>query len=124
MLMASSRLCTGLSCQIAGEKINFISPAASSSTKLTSVTAASQQPDWRLAKESAQVISMSTINRFIDQGYVYRGRVALSSMPVYTKQSSAGETAAPVADSLVNSSSNVQVAIVRVDNQGNMYQKT
>eukprot|EP00878_Enallax_costatus_P012022 GHUV01012551.1.p1 GENE.GHUV01012551.1~~GHUV01012551.1.p1 ORF type:complete len:1001 (+),score=340.54 GHUV01012551.1:455-3457(+) len=49
-------------------------------------------------------------------------------MPVYTKESTAGATVAAMADSATSqqgaNTSNVQVAIVRVDNKGNMYQKT
>lgn len=111
----------------AGEKLTFISPVRHSSNQSTAGTAGQLKPNWHAARESAQVIHTSTINRFIDEGYVYRGRVSLSSMPVYVKESSAGSTVAAEADttqSQQESSSSLHVAIIRVDNMGHMYGKT
>jgi hypothetical protein len=131
----------------AGEKFRFVKAAASSSRGSSSL----QQPasNLRVPKESAAIISHAVINRFNKEGYVYRGRVALSRSPNFVKESTAAAEVAATADALTGVSSAdaadtadaasaaditastdsadaalVQVALVRVDHSGNLYTKT
>lgn len=67
-----------------GEKIKFIQQ---SRTQLPA-------PNWRIAKESAAIITQDVIARFLQEGYVYRGKVALSKLPMFVKESTAADQVA------------------------------
>jgi hypothetical protein len=99
-------------------------------------------------RETAAIISHAVINRFQKEGYVYRGRVALSRSSAFVKESTAAVEVAASADAFTTVSAVdaadstdgadamdaaasadaadaalVQVAVIRVDHSGNLYHK-
>jgi len=65
------------------------------------------------------------MHRFSDAGYVYRGRIALSTLPMFVKESTAGHGAAAVAAqaAALQTVTDLEIALIRVDNAGNLYQR-
>ncbi|KAF8065833.1 hypothetical protein HT031_002893 [Scenedesmus sp. PABB004] len=76
-----------------GDAVRFVPPGDEGSSSSSSGGGGSAgarpgapQPNWRAARERAAVVTPEVMNRFADQGYVYRGRVAVSGSGVRPKE--------------------------------------
>jgi hypothetical protein len=105
----------------AGEKLQFIHSRSSSAMLFS--TSPADAANLRVASREPDAIQPEVMHRFSDAGYVYRGRIALSTLPMFVKESTAGTAAVAAQAAALQAVTDLEIALIRVDNAGNLYQR-